>query len=52
LFLFCSNCSKTLENCTFKPDLQKIGEEISESVESKREINVNNMKSAQATCKF
>ena len=52
LFLFCSNCSKTLENCTIKPDFEKIGEEIKESVDSKKEIDVNNMKSAQATCKF
>jgi len=52
LFLFCSNCSKTLENCTIKPDLEKIGEEITESVESKREIDVNNIKSVKAGCNF
>jgi hypothetical protein len=52
LFLFCSNCSKTLENCKIRPDLEKIGEEITESVESKREIDVNNIKSVKAGCNF
>lgn len=52
LFLFCSNCSKTLENCKFSPDYDKIGKEIGESVDSKREIDVNNMKAAKASCNF
>jgi len=52
LFLFCSNCSKTLENCKIRPDLERIGEEIKESVDSKREIDVDNMKSVQTSCEF
>jgi hypothetical protein len=52
LFLFCSSCQKTLENCKIRPDLEKIGEEITESVESKREIDVNNIKSVKAGCNF
>ena len=52
LFLFCSSCQKTLENCKIRPDLEKIGEEITESVESDREIDVDNMKSIQTSCNF
>jgi len=52
LFLFCSSCQKTLENCKIRPDLEKIGEEIKESVESDREIDVDNMKSIQTSCNF
>jgi len=52
LFLFCSSCQKTLENCKIRPDLEKIGEEIKESVESDREIDVDNMKSVQTSCNF
>jgi hypothetical protein len=52
LFLFCSSCQKTLENCKIRPDLEKIGEEIAESVESDREIDVNKMKALQTSCEF
>lgn len=52
MFIFCSSCSKTLENCTIKPDLERIGDEIKESVDSNREIDVNNMKSVKTSCNF
>ena len=52
LFLFCSSCQKTLENCKIRPDLEKIGEEIKESVESDREIDVDKMKALQTRCEF
>jgi len=44
LFFLVSGCSKTVENCEIKPDLERIGESAQENLENLSETELRAMK--------
>ena len=49
LFFLLISCSKTVENCKIKPDLERIGESALENVENLAETE---WRSANMSCDF
>ena len=48
-FFLASGCSKTVENCKFKPDLERIGES---ALENKENLSETEWRSANMTCNY
>jgi hypothetical protein len=48
-FFLASGCSKTVENCKIKPDLERIGESAKENLENLAETE---WRSANLTCNY
>jgi len=49
LFFFASGCSKTVENCKIKPDLERIGES---ALENKENLTETELRAAKMSCNF
>ena len=43
-FFLASGCSKTVENCKFKPDLERIGESAKQNLDNLTETDLRAMK--------
>ena len=48
-FFLASGCSKTVENCKIKPDLERIGESAKENLDNLAETE---WRSANLTCNY
>jgi hypothetical protein len=48
-FFLASGCSKTVENCKIKPDLERIGESAKENLDNLTETE---WRSANLTCNY
>ena len=49
LFFLASGCSKTVENCKIKPDLERIGES---ALENKENLTETELRAAKMSCNF
>ena len=49
LFFFASGCSKTVENCKIKPDLERIGES---ALENKDNLTETELRAMKMSCGF
>jgi hypothetical protein len=48
-FFLASGCSKTVENCKIKPDLERIGES---ALENKENLTETELRAAKMSCNF
>ena len=48
-FFLTSGCSKTVENCKIKPDLERIGES---ALENKENLTETELRAAKMSCNF
>jgi hypothetical protein len=49
LFLFTNSCSRSVENCKWSPDYERIGESVLESMDNMKEIEI---RAAMLRCGF
>ena len=48
-FFLASGCSKTVENCKIKPDLERIGES---ALENRENLTETELRAAKMSCNF